>query len=155
MNKPKRARPPANMKQSEIENSRVEISQDRSEAAHSAGRPARQPMGATLNLEFQGLCEDPNYHYRVFDDKPGRIEQAKRGWWEHVKDHEGNNAGRAGVNRQYLMKIEKKYWDEDQKLKQTKISGMLRDSTEKLADGEYLPDDRHHVLQKDDYDPLA
>lgn len=155
MNKPKRGRPPGSMKQSEIDDSRVEISQDRDEVAHSAKRPPRQPMGATLNLEFPGLCDDKDYHYRVFDDKPGRIDQAIRGWWEHVKDHQGNNVSRTGFKSQFLMKIEKKYWDQDQELKQKKISGMLRDSTQKLADGEYLPDDRHHALQKDDYDPLA
>ena len=52
-----------------------------------------------------------------------------------------------------LKKIEKKYWDEDQILKQTKLSDKLR-GEQQLARDEYLPEGRHHVLQKDDYDPL-
>ena len=152
---PKRGRPAAHLKQSDAENSRVDLELTRDDAAHSASRPPRVPMSATLKLEFPGLCDDPNYHYRVISDRDGRIEQAKQAWYEHVKDHSGNNAVRhAGLYAQYLMKIEKKYWNEDQKLKQDKVSGKLR-AEQKLASDEYLPDGRHHALQKDEYDPLA
>ena len=54
------------------------------------------------------------------------------------------------------MKIKKKYWKEDQKLKQDRVSARMQQE-QVLAPDEYLPDDRHHVLQKedkDDYDPL-
>ena len=151
----RRGRPRANKTNEQIENSRVELETDRKEAAHAPKRPPRVSMGATLKLEFGELTADKNYHYRVFSDRDGRIEQAKAAWYEHVKDHNGNNVVRhAGKYPQYLMRIEKKYWEEDQKLKQDQVSSKLREE-QRLAADEYIPDGRHHVLQKDDYDPLA
>lgn len=150
----KRGRPKANQTASQVENTRVELQTDRIEKAHAPERPARVPMGATLKLEFGSVTDDPDYQFRVFSDRDGRIQQAKQGWWEHVKDENGDNIVRhSGLYTQYLMKIEKKYWDEDQLLKQSKLSDKLR-AEQKLARDEYLPDGRHHVLQKDDYDPL-
>lgn len=159
MNKPKRARgrPRANKTPTEIENTRVELETDRMEDAHDPQRPPRVPMGATLKLEFGSIAEDSSYHFHVFSDRDGRIEQAKQAWYEHVIDGNGDNVVRhSGPYTQYLMKIPKKLWDEDQELKQRKLSGKLRGEQE-LAPDEYLPDGRHHVLQKDDddYDPLA
>ena len=151
----KRGRPRADKTTHQAENSRVGLEQDRVEAAHSPERPARLPMGATLKLEFGNLCDDPKYHFRVISERDGRIEQAKQAWYEHVKDHNGDNVVRhGGQYKQYLMKIEKKYWDQDQQLKQKKLAAKLRQEQVLKAD-EYIPDGHHHVLQKDDYDPLA
>lgn len=155
MNKPKRGRPRADKTAKQIENSRVGLEIDRVEQAHSPGRPPRVPMGSSLSLEFGTIVDDPNYHFHVFSDRDGRIDQAKQGWYEHVKDNNGDNIVRhSGPYAQYLMKIHKKYWDEDQKLKQDKQSAKIQ-GEQTLALDEYLPDDRHHVLQKDDYDPLG
>jgi len=43
-------------------------------------------------------------------------------------------------------------------LKQDKLSGIIKKQQILERDGEYheyLPEGRHHVLQKDEYDPLA
>lgn len=139
---------------SQAQSSRVEVTQDRAVAAHSADRPARVPMGATLKLSFDHLCGDENYHYRVFSDRDGRIEQAKRAYYEHVVE-DGNNAVRhIGEYKQFLMRIEKRYWKQDQVLKQKRITATLQEE-QKLKQDEYLPDGRHHVLEKDEYDPLS
>ncbi len=152
--KPKRGRPRADKTGTQVENSRVHLEKSRIEAAHSPNRPPRVPMGATLKLEFGSIVDDSNYKFRVFSDRDGRISQAKQGWWEHVKDDRGDNIVRhVGPNAQYLMKIEKKYWEEDQELKQSKLSDTIK-KEQILERDEYLPDGRHHVLQKDDYNPL-
>jgi hypothetical protein len=52
------------------------------------------------------------------------------------------------------MRVEKKYWLEDQKLKQDRLVGKLQ-AEQTLAEGEYVPDGKAHVLEKDEYDPLA
>lgn len=154
MSKAKRGRPRADKTPLQAENSRVHLETDRIEQAHSPERPARVPMGTTLTLEFGSLVADENYHYHVFSDRGGRIAQAKQAWYEHVKDEQGDNVVRhKGPYTQFLMCVEKKYWDQDQELKQEALSARLGKEQE-LAKGEYLPDGRHHVLQKDDYDPL-
>jgi len=155
MSQPKRGRPRADKTDSQIENTRVELQTDRIEEAHSPNRPPRVPMSSTLKLKFGSVTDDPNYHFRVFSDRDGRIEQAKQAWYEHVKDGNGDNIVRhSGPYTQYLMKIKKKYWDADQLLKQKSLSAKIQEE-QKLANDEYVPDGRHHVLQKDDYDPLA
>lgn len=151
-----RGRPRADKTDSQVTDSRVELEADRAEEAHEAERPPRVPMGTTLKLEFGSLCDDKKYHFRVFSDRDGRVEQAKQAWYEHVLDHTGNKVQRhKGPYVQYLMKIKKEYWDADQQLKQKKIVDTLQ-KEQVLEKGEYLPDDRHHALQKDEeYDPLA
>ena len=151
MNKPKRGRPVGSSKQVE----RVGVQTDRIAGAHDTNRPPRVAMGATLNLEFGHIPKDPGYHYRVVADRDGRLEQAQGAWYEFVKDASGSNVVcHKGLHNQYLMRIERKYWDEDQRLKQTQLVGKLQQE-QKLATGEYVPDGRSHVLEKDDYDPLA
>ena len=150
-----RGRPRADKTAAQIDNTRVELETDRIEDAHAPERPARVPMSATLKLEFGSVTDDPNYHFHVFSSRDGRIEQAKQAWYEHVKDHNGDNIVRhSGPHTQFLMKIHKKYWDADQVLKQKGLSAKIQ-AEQTLAPDEYLPDDRHHVLEKDDYDPLA
>ena len=150
-----RGRPRANQTDAQAQNSRVDTQTDPIEAAHSSGRPPRVPMGATLKLEFGSMVDDPNYHFRVFSDHDGRIEQAKQAYYEYVKDSEGSNVARhSGPYTQFRMKIKKEYWVEDQELKQGKLVAKLQQE-QKLQKDEYLPDGRHHALQKDEYDPLA
>ncbi len=151
----KRGRPRADKTQAQADNSRVDLELDRTEQAHSAKRPPRVAMGASLKLGYHGEMDTENYHYRWVSDRDGRTQQALQAWYEHVKDHNGDNVVRhVGAYAQFLMRVEKKYWDEDQKLKQDKLAAKLQQE-QKLKADEYLPDDRHHVLEKDDYDPLA
>ena len=153
-NKKTRGRPSADQTQEQVDNSRVGLEVDRVQEAHSAKRPPRVPMGASLKLDYHGPM-DLNYHYRWISDRDGRIQQAtKQAWYEHVKEGRSKVVRHVGVYPQYLMRIKKEHWDADQELKQTKLRGKLQ-KEQVLAQDEYLPDDRHHVLQKDDYDPLS
>jgi len=151
---PKRGRPRADKTDSQAANSRVALEIDRIEGAHGAKRPPRVPMGSTLKLEFGNITDDKNYKFRVFSDRDGNISQAEQGWWEHVKDEHGKNIVRhCGPYKQFLMKIEIKYWEEDQILKKDQSLATIQ-AEQVLSGDEYLPDGRHHVLQKDDYNPL-
>jgi hypothetical protein len=139
----------------QAENSRVDVEVSREDAAHKPKRPPRVSMGATLKLEFGDVVKDPDFHFRVISDRDGRIEQAKQAWYEFALDAQGEKIVRhSGPYAQYLMKIEKKYWDEDQDLKLQKTKAKLS-SEQNLQRDEYIPDGRHHVLQKDGYDALA
>mgnify|MGYP003677245687 CR=1 FL=1 len=127
----------------------------RTEKAHEPkGRPERIPMGSTAKLGYPAHKMDEGYQYRWFQNKEGRIDQAKQAWWEQVSD-EGKPVTRAsGAYPMFLMRIEKKYWVEDQKLKHERVIATMNEE-QKLSSDEYLPGDKHHVLQKDDYDPLG
>lgn len=148
----RRGRPSAAVTQSEAENSRIETEASREDAAHSGNRPPRIRMQAGGKLDVKD--KDDNYVYRWFSDQPGRLDQAQAAWWEFVKQAGENIKRPSGVNTLFLMRIERKLYEEDQalKLEQTKVT--LRKENELAAD-EYIPDGKHHALQKDDYDPLG
>jgi len=153
-----RGRPRSDKTTTQIANSRVGLEVDRIEEAHSAGRPPRVSMSSGLSLLLpHGLVDESKFHCRWFSEKDGRVLQSYGAYWEHVKDHQGNNIVRhKGLYNMFLMKIDIKYWENDQKLKADKVSATLK-KEQTLADDEYVPKGRHHVLQKDndDYDPLA
>lgn len=118
-------------------------------------RPARVPMTNTLKLQYNHALDRENFFYRWFRSDNGRIEQAKAAYYEHVLDDSGTKVKRAyRASEQYLMRMPIEYYNEDQKLKEDSIKGKLR-AEQSLAKDEYLPDDRHHAIQADDYDPLA
>ena len=151
-----RGRPAGSKTQAQVENSRVEVEKGRDELAHSSKRPPRVPMvaGQTLNANH---LKKSGYQYRWFSNKNdgARIESAQQAWWDFVKDASGEKVSRrSGPETLYLMCIEEKYYRDDQKLKQSKIIDTLK-KEQFLGKDEYLPDNRHHALQKDDYDPMA
>ena len=151
----KRGRPAGSKTQAQVDNSRVDLEQSRESNAHSSKRPARVRMVAGQKLNFGKLVQDPNYAYRAFADKPGRLDSALAAYWEFVKTEDGESVKRpSGADTMYLMRIEKKYFDEDQKLKQENIKNTLRKENV-LEKDEYVPEGHHHALQKDDYDPLG
>ena len=147
-----RGRPRADKTGLQAANRQVESETMRSEE-RKPPRPPRVPMATGLKLEFG---KRPGYVRRLFATKPGRIEQALAAYWEFVLDDTGEKISRpSGEYRLYLMEIEKRYYDEDQELKNKKNLDIMR-KEQKLAEGEYLPEGRHHVIQReDDYDPLA
>lgn len=128
---------------------------NREDKAHTPkGRPERIPMGSTAKLGYPAHKMVEDYQYRWFQNKEGRIDQAKQAWWEPVID-DGQPVSRAsGAFPMFLMRIEKKYWVEDQKLKHERVIATMQEE-QKLNKDEYLPGDKHHVLQKDNYDPLG
>lgn len=107
-------------------------------------RPERTPMGGTRQ-KLSVANQDPNYVYRwVKDVKDGaRINQALEAGYEFVQREEVGDVGEGDVNtgnrdlnsyvsqhggvendksfRLYLMRIKKKWYDEDQKAKQVEL----------------------------------
>jgi len=153
MNEPKkRGRSAGSKTQAQVDNARVDLQQSRENTAHSAKRPPRVRMVAGQKLSVGP--KDPNYEYRFFSDKPGRLDSAHAAWWEFVTEQGERIKRHSGTDTLYLMRIEKKHFDEDQKLKQQNIVDTLKKENQ-LERDEYVPDGQHHALQKDDYDPLA
>ena len=126
--------------------------ESREDKAHSAKRPPRVRMVAGQRLAV--AKKDDNYQYRWWKDSPGKLDACQAAWWEFVSDEIGRIKRHSGPDTMYLMRIEKKYYEEDQKLKQENIKNTLRKEND-LESDEYIPEGRHHALQKDDYDPLG
>ena len=155
-NQTERGRPSGSKTQKQVENARVDHEVSREDKAHSGNRPPRVPMvaGQTLNANH---LKKAGFHYRWFSNKNegARMDAAQQAWWEFVKDSSGEKVSRrSGPETLFLMCIEDKFYNEDQQLKQKKIIDTLKEQ-QNLGKDEYLPDGRHHALQKDDYDPLA
>lgn len=128
-----------------------------------------------MNKRMDVLTEIPGYVMRWFNDTPGRIDRARTGYWEFVRQSEvslsesnkvlerNSDVGdkiRAivGVTDQneplyaYLMKLKKEWFDEDQQDAATAIrkseAEMLRNgglNTDRIAE-KYLPDQRKQAL---------
>lgn len=116
------------------------VSGSREEVAHSAGRPPRVSMSNMKMLEVPpGLLEE-GYYYRWFQDKDGRISQAKAAYFEHVIDEQGNNFSRSkGPYSMLLMRLPQKYRDIDIKLKRKRVLDTLEAETQ-IGEDEYAPD---------------
>lgn len=149
-----RGRPASNLTPEQVADSRVEVEQPREEQAHSRSGESRIPMGSTKKLNYPEHLLDSNYHHRWIQARDGRIETAKAAWYEHVLESGVPVQRPSGPYAMYLMRIEKGYYEEDQKLKNRKVIDTLQ-KEQKLEADEYIPDGRQHVLEKDDYDPLA
>lgn len=112
----------------------------REETAHSADRPDRISMSNMKKLEVPPFLLEDGYYYRWFQDKDGRISQAKAAYYEHVVDEQGNNFCRAsGRYSMYLMRLRQEYRDEDNKLKKARVAATLESETQ-IGTGEYAPD---------------
>jgi hypothetical protein len=115
----------------------------------------RIPLGKRAVLRFGE--KDPNYVYRVFNDKPEmmgqRLRDAENAGWEYVRDNKGLEDERAGKTTPMgstvtkpvgqgttgvLMKKKKEWYEEDQAEKMAKIdeqeAGLIRDAD---VDGRY------------------
>lgn len=106
-------------------------------------RPPRVQMGRGGNLTFsEAEMDKEKFHYYAFydnPDRPGRIEQAKAAYWEHVTNREGQPITRpAGGGLHYLMRLPIKYWLEDLMVKKEKIRARMVGET-KVGKGEYAP----------------
>ena len=111
----------------------------REEAAHSAGRPTRVPMGNAKKLEVPTSLMEKGYYYRFFLAREGRIEQAKAAMYEMVVDEQGNNYSRqSGPYKLYLMRLPQKYRDEDNALKRERSLATLEQEAG-IGANEYAP----------------
>jgi hypothetical protein len=99
-------------------------------------------MQGSLNLDYpESKLDKKSYAYRWFLDdpnKPGRIETAKRAYWEHVSD-EGENVCRpSGNSMHYLMKLPREYYIEDKDLKRQRVLSTMAEEA-RLGANEYAP----------------
>ena len=118
----------------------------------SPKRPPRVPMSAGKKLDYRNVEE--GWHYRWVQDRDGRLDQAKAAYYEFVEEDGNKVVRQSGPHPLFLMRIEQRYYDEDQALKLQAARDRLK-SEQTLDDGEYIPDGKSHVLEKDDYDPLG
>ena len=97
-------------------------------------RPKRTPLGARNVLTFDNL--DPNFSYRIINDKNDRLRRAQEAGYEFVEDEAQLGDSRAaeassidsrvakpvgnGITG-YLMRIPKAFYDEDQAAKIAEI----------------------------------
>lgn len=106
-------------------------------------RPPRVAMQGSLNLDYpESELDRANYAYRWFLDdpaKPGRIETAKRAYWEHKVDDGKNVTRPAGNATHYLMMLPMEYWLEDRQLKRERNLATMTEEA-RLGAGEYAPD---------------
>jgi hypothetical protein len=116
------------------------VAKSREDAAHSSGRPPRVSMHNTLKLHIPSNLMEEDYYYRWFQDKDGRINQAKAAYYEHVVDEQGNNLTiQSGPYTMYAMKLRQQYRDEDNMLKKQRVAATLEAEAE-IRPGEYAPD---------------
>lgn len=119
-----------------------QVSATREAAAHDAGRPRRISMSNMKKLDIPEGIMEKGYYYRWFQDKDGRIQQAKAAYYEHVTDEQGNNFTRnSGPYTLYLMRLRQEYRDEDNLLKRQRVAATL-EAEAHIGAGEYAPDPR-------------
>ena len=122
------------------------------EAPRTSRTPKRVKFADRNRISFAGM--DPNYVYRVVNDKDGRIQKMQGIGYEFVEDDEnigdyrvaeGSKMGSAvskpvgnGVTG-YLMKIRKEFYDEDQKAKAAKVDEIEKALKPSPVKGEYGP----------------
>ncbi len=120
--------------------------------ADQSVRPKRTPLGMRNRLTFKNL--DPDYSYRVINDKDDRIKLAQEGGYEFVESTEQlgelkvAEASKMGTKVSkpvghgitgYLMRIKKEWYDEDQKVKQERVNATEAAMRPKKTEGEYGP----------------
>lgn len=114
-----------------------------------SGRPQRQPVGFRNRLVARN--QDPNYVYRFVNDTDDRIEMFKEAGYEPVtvskstlgdKRLEGSatvdkSVSVGGGTRAYLMRIQKDWYEEDQKKKQQQVDSVEDSLKSPPVDGSF------------------
>lgn len=114
-------------------------------------RVRRTPVGRRNVLTVDG--KDPNYVYRVVNDRGNRINQFKAAGYEIcAADEVEVGDSRVGIatptsslaevevgggQKSYVMRIRKDWYDEDQTAKQAQVKQMEAATREKALDGNY------------------
>jgi hypothetical protein len=127
----------------------ITVSKD---ARPDRSKPARTPLGTRNRLTFKNL--DPDYVYRVINDKDDRLKRATDGGYEFVESTEslgdkmaaeatkmGKNVSKPvghGVTG-YLMRIKKEWYEEDQKNKQSQVNATEQTMKPNKSKEEYGP----------------
>lgn len=115
----------------------------REESAHSAGRPERVSMQNMKKLHIPPHLIKEGYYHRWFQDRDGRVMQAKTGpLYEHVTDDEGNNLTvQSGPYKMYAMRLKQEYRDADNRLKKARVAATM-EAEAAIGPGEYAPDQK-------------
>jgi len=116
-----------------------------------SGRVSRTPVGQRNILTVKG--KDPNYVYRVVNDKDDRIEQFKEAGYELVADEavkvgdkRVNAATSIGSHKQLsvgqgtkavVMRIRRDWYEEDQAAKLSHVAAVEDATRKKALDGTY------------------
>ena len=118
------------------------VTGSREEAAHSSGRPERISMSNMKKLDVpEGMKED-GYYYRWFQERDGRLAQAKAAYYEPVVDEQGNSFTRpSGPYTMHLMRLPQEFRDDDNRLKKQRVAATL-EAEAFIGEGEYAPDSK-------------
>ena len=116
-----------------------------------SGRVSRTPVGQRNILTVKG--KDPNFVYRVVNDKDDRIEQFKEAGYELVADEavkvgdkRVNAATSIGSHKQLsvgqgtkavVMRIRRDWYEEDQAAKLSHVAAVEDATRKKALDGTY------------------
>lgn len=130
----------------------TEAAANKAETQRDERKTERVSMAQSEILAYQ---QEAGYHYRWFNAKQeGRIEQAKRAWYEPVLNAEGGEV-RAHKNgsEMLLMRIPQSYYQEDFVRGQNKVNEQTGEKVETLnttgAVPDYIPDGQKRVAQRD------
>ena len=123
---------------------------NRNESLKREGRPrTRVPISIRNVLKWDD--QDPAYQYRWVNDNEDRIQRFKGAGWNLVesKDHAGGNRSTGDPSKlasyveksvgsgtkAVLMRIDKQYYEEDQKVKQEEVDEIERSMDPRNRDG--------------------
>jgi hypothetical protein len=129
-----------------------EVSRDAQAVSKApSGRVTRTPVGKRNLLTVGG--KDPNYVYRIVNDREDRISQFLEAGYELVPaddvtvgDKRVNNPSALGSAKQisvgggqkaFVMRIKREWYEEDQIQKQAHVNELERATKEKALSGTY------------------
>lgn len=121
-------------------------------AEQSRGTRERQRISMAKNRRLDYKIKD-GFRAYWFKNTPGRIEQAKKAWYEHVIDAQGSPVKvQSGANELYLMQIPEQYYQEDFESGQKKVNDVTRSKLEgamTIGKDDYVPDGQRAPLSRD------
>lgn len=103
----------------------------------------RIPVNSGQNLSLRGyVLDQANFHYRWVHEeptRPGRVEAYKGAFYEHCQLHGENLTTPSGGGIDYLMRLPRKYWNDDMLAAKAKRDALKRRENT-LKPGEYTTD---------------
>lgn len=155
----KRGRPAGGMTSAQVDNARFDVDQrikfDRSKDRVRGG-------DVELNMSIPpGTIPEGFVGYWALDDGKGSIDKMQAQWWGFVTDAQGVNITRpSGYNGQlhYLMAIEQKYYDENNKLREEEYRASIGEKSDASMSGieTYNPNGDNKVkINRSEVDPFS
>lgn len=127
------------------------MTQEKNISKSPSGRVKRTPLGPRNKLTVVG--KDPNYEYRIVNDKGDRIGQFQEAGWELVEasavkvgDRRVDVASAEGSKAQisvgegqkaFVMRIKKEWYQDDQEAKQREVDYTEQSMYQEARDGKY------------------